>query len=106
MGYKGKGHFLLPPHYVSPTSALQAGRYAHRPDQPKGHQLFIVASPLGPVKVLSLLQQVLMATETFLLITNPAEWQGVGRRGEGGNKLILPYHSAIQSLPNYLLDLL
>lgn len=48
---------------------------AYRPDDPQGGQRLVIASPIWPIRVFPLLQQILVAPEAFLLIANPA-WGG------------------------------
>ena len=58
----------------------------HRSYHPNWSHLSIAASPHPPVVVLSLLQQVLVASEVFLLVAHPAAATG---RGAGVRKMCL-----------------
>lgn len=64
----------------------------HRSYHPNRSHLGIAASPHPPVVVLSLLQQVLMASEVFLLVAHPAAAAG---RGAGVRKMCISDYSAI-----------
>lgn len=54
---------------------------AYRPDDPEGREHLVIASPVCPVSVFPLLQQILVAPEALLLVAHPAagRWRQADR---------------------------